>query len=254
MYLMNWCCAHAGTRQVLEVWLKGINVARWKWGTAMVLLALAGSLSGTARAQAVPVPPSPTIQQTPTLENEALQGLRYNNLYEISGGPAYSHFNPGPALVAGSNLGGFDIQGTRWLSKLFGATANVRGYYGTNGVIPNDTNTHGPFIYEHQLMGGVTFRGPKTEHAALDFHVLAGGSYGVFNSALNPGQTPGSLGLFSNGFAFATAGGGSVDLNRSPKLALRISPDILVTRFGGNYQKEFAISVGILYRFAKVRK
>ena len=84
--------------------------------------------------------------------------------------------------------------------------------------------------------------------------VLAGGAYGVFDSALNPGQTPGSLGLFSNGFALATAGGASVDLNRSPKLALRLSSDYLVTRFGGVSQKEFAFSVGILYRFSKVRK
>jgi hypothetical protein len=254
MYLRNWCCAHAGTQQVLEVWLRGISVARWKWGTAMVLLALVGSFNGTARAQAVPVPPSPTIQETPTLENETLQRLNYNNLYEIYGGLAYSHFNPGPALVAGSNLGGFDIQGTRWMTKHLGATANARGYYGTNGVVPNDTNTHGPFIYEHQLMGGVTYRALKSEHAALSFHGLVGGAYGVFNSALNHGQTPGSLGLFSNGFALATAGGVSVDLNRSPKLALRLSSDYLVTRFGGVSQQEFAFSAGILYRFSKVRK
>jgi hypothetical protein len=254
MYLRNWCCAHAGTRQALEVWLTGMKVVRWKWGIATVLLALMESLSGTAQAQAVPVPPAPTIQQTPTLENETLQGVRYDNLYEIYGGPAYTHFNPGPTLVAGSNLGGFDIQGTRWLRKRLGATANVRGYYGTNGVIPNDTNTHGPFIYEHQLMGGITYRGPSSEHVALDFHGLVGGAYGVFNSALNPGQTPGSLGLFSNGFALATAAGASVDLNRSPKLALRLSSDFLVTRFGDISQMEFAFSAGILYRFSKVRK
>lgn len=245
-------CRHAAC--FLEVWLKEMKVARWKWGIATVLLALVESLSGTAHAQAVPVPPSPTIQETPTLENETLQPLHYNNLYEISGGPAFSHFNPGPALVAGSDLGGFDIQATRWMSKRLGVTANARGYYGTNGVIPNDTNTHGPFIYEHQLLGGVTYRGPRSEHAALNFHGFVGGAYGVFNSALNPGQTPVSLGLFSNGFALATAAGASVDLNRSPQLALRLSSDYLVTRFGNVAQMEFAFSAGILYRLSKVRK
>jgi hypothetical protein len=252
--LLNWCCAQAGTRRVLEVWLKGISVARWKWGTATVLLALMGSFSGVARAQGVPVPPSPTIQETPTLENETLRPLRYDNLYEIYGAPAYSHFNAGPALVAGANIGGFDVQGTRWMTKRLGVTANLRGYYGTIGVIPNAAQIHGPFIYEHQAMGGVTYRSLHSEHVALNLHALVGGSYGVFNSALNPGQTPGSLGLFNNGFALATAWGGSIDLNRSPKLALRISPDYLLTRFGNVSQNEFAISVGLLYRFTKVRK
>lgn len=238
----------------MEVWLKEIEVSRRRRGAAAALLILLCSFSALARGQETPVPPSPTVQETPTLENETLQGLHYNNLYEIYGAPAYTHFNPGPALVAGSNLGGFDVQGTRWMRSRLGVTANLRGYYGTNGVIPNATNVHGPFIYEHQFLGGVSIRGPKNEHAALVFHALAGGAYGVFDSALNPGQSPGSLGLFNNGLAFATALGGSLDLNRSPKLALRLSPDYLLTRFGGANQHEFAISVGLLYRFSKVRK
>ena len=121
-------------------------------------------------------------------------------------------------------------------------------------MVPNDLNIHGPFIYEHQVLGGVSIRGPKNEHAALTFHALVGGAYGVFNSALNPGQTPQQFGMFGNGFALATALGGSLDLNRSPKLALRISPDYLLTNFGSTTQNEFAISVGILYRFTKGTK
>jgi hypothetical protein len=63
-----------------------------------------------------------------------------------------------------------------------------------------------------------------------------------------------NLGLFNNGVALATALGGSLDLNRSPRYSLRISPDYLLTRFGGVSQNEFAISVGVLYRFSKMRK
>jgi hypothetical protein len=205
-----------------------------------------------ARAQSGP--PAPTVQERPTLQNETLQGVSYNNKYEIYGGPAFSHFNSGPSLIPGTNLGGFDVQGTDWLSSWLGITANVRGYYGTQGVVPNALQIHGPFVYEHQFMGGASLRGPKNEHAALTFHVLAGGAYGVFNSALNQGQTPQEFGMFGNGLAFATALGGSVDLNRSSKISLRLSPDYLLTRFGGGSQNEFAISVGILYRFSKVRK
>jgi hypothetical protein len=209
-------------------------------------------LSTLARAQAGP--PSPTVQERPSLENETLQAVNYNNKYDLYGGFAFSHFNSGPSLVAGTNLGGPDVQGSLWFSNWLGVTANVRAYFGTQGVKPNALGIHGPFVYEYQFMGGPSFRGPRNQHAALNFHVLAGGAYGVFDSALDPGQTPAQFGMFNNGLAFATAIGGSADLNRSQRIALRISPDYLLTRFGGVSQNEFAISVGILYRFAKVRK
>src|SRR5215469_13745944 len=102
----------------LEVWLKGIRVAQWKQGTAAVFLSWGLLLGTVARGQAVP--PAPTVQEKPSLENEALAGVNYNNKYEIYGGFAFSHFNSGPALVAGTNLGGFDIQGTRWMTPRLG--------------------------------------------------------------------------------------------------------------------------------------
>ncbi len=85
----------------------------------------------------------------------------------------------------------------------------------------------------------------------MDFHALVGGSYGTFDTAIDQELTGPNLGLFKNGVTLATALGGSVDLNRSPKFALRISPDYLLTRFGGVSQNEFAISVGVLYRLNK---
>jgi hypothetical protein len=230
--------------------LKGIRFGQWRWGTAAVLLSCSAFLSNLALAQAGP--PAPTVQEQPSLENPTLQAVKYDNKYELYGGPAFSHFNSGPSLIAGTNLGGFDIQGTRWFTGILGATANIRGYYGTQGVVPNALGIHGPFVYQHQFMGGVTVRGPKSEHAALMLHAFAGGSYGVFNSATE-GVPPQVLGMFPNGFAFATALGGSLDLNRSPRIALRLSPDYILTRFGGVSQNEFAISVGVLYRFSKKR-
>jgi hypothetical protein len=232
-----------------EVWLKAIDVAARKMGWLVFGLML-GSIAG-----AQVVPPAQTVPEAPSLQNETLKPLDYRNKYDIYGGLAYSHFNSGPFLVAGTNLGGFDFQGTDWLKMRLGITANFRGYYGTQGVLPNDANIHGPLVYEHLFLGGVSARGPKNEHAALTFHGLIGGSYGVFNAdvpaTVNPQQV---LGLFSNGMALAMVAGGSLDLNRSSKLSLRLSPDYVVTRFGGQSQNEFAISVGILYRLSKMRK
>jgi hypothetical protein len=218
----------------------------------MGLLSTSWMLGSMAEAQAVP--PAQTIPEAPSLQNESLKPLDYRNKYDIYGGLASSHFNAGPALIPGANLGGFDVQGTMWLSMRLGATANVRGYYGTTGVVPNPYGIRGPFIMEHLFMGGPSIRGPKNEHAALTFHALVGGSYGIFDSAIDQGLTGPNLGLFSNGVTLATALGGSLDLNRSPRYSVRISPDYLLTRFGGVSQNEFAISVGLLYRFSKMRK
>ena len=242
---------------VVEVWLKAIGMAARKWGSSgvllgTVLLSLGSVLSGNAGAQVIP--PAQTIPEAPTLSNETLKPLDYRNKYDIYGGLASSHFNAGPALIPGANLGGFDVQGTMWLNMRLGVTANVRGYYGTTGVVPNPYGIHGPFIYEHLFMGGPSIRGPKNEHAALTFHALVGGSYGVFNSAIDQGLSGPNLGLFNNGVALATALGGSLDLNRDSKFSLRLSPDYMLTRFGGVSQNEFAFSVGVLYRLSKMRK
>jgi hypothetical protein len=237
--------------------LKAIGVDGRKWGTAGVLLGsalLSMGLTLGSIAGAQVIPPAKTVPEAPSLQNETLKPLDYSNKYDIYGGLASSHFNSGPALIPGANLGGFDVQGTMWLRPRIGATANIRGYYGTTGVVPNPYGIHGPFIFEQLFMAGPSFRGPKNEHAALTIHALVGGSYGVFNSAIDQGLTGPNLGLFNNGMTFATALGGSLDLNRSSRLALRLSPDYILTRFGGVAQNEFAISVGVLYRMKKPRK
>ena len=219
-------------------------------------------LSGTALAQSSPqqssssdkLPPPPTIDANVN-RNVTLNDVRYDNKYEIYGGIGSAHFNAGPQLLSGANLGGFDVQGTDWLTPRLGATVNLRGYYGTSGAQVNSFGVKGPFVMEHLGMGGVTFRARQNIHAALDLHALFGVDYGTFDAALGTQPlhpslpvTPADVGFFNNGATFATALGGSVDLNRSPQLAFRISPDYLYTRFGGVTQNEFAISVGIVYR------
>ena len=200
----------------------------------------------TASAQ-VPVYTSPAVAANDTLAN-----VKYDYRWELYGGLAYSHFNAGPNLLQGSNLGGFDIQGAHWFRRHWAAAANVRGYYGTSGVVPNTDGIKGPFVSEHMFMAGPEFRGPSNHHASLTLHALFGGAYGSFESALN-GVPPANLGLFSNQLAFGSALGGSLDLNRSPNLAFRISPDATLTNFGSaGIHEQFAISVGIVYRLDQV--
>ena len=220
----------------------------------------------TSRSQRLPPPPTIDVNVN---QNETLSAVRYDNKYEIYGGAGFSHFKSGPALAEGANLGGFDAQATWWLTKRLGATGNLRGYYGTQGVDPNPYGVGGPFVFEHMFLGGATYRLLAGEHAALNAHGMVGGAYGVFSSGLgndpnNPSYAvqPRDVGMYNNGLALATTIGGSLDLNRSPRLALRISPDWILTRYGGygtpsgipspsitRSQNEFGISVGILYRF-----
>jgi hypothetical protein len=183
--------------------------------------------------------------------NYALAGVKYDYKWELYGGFAYSHFNAGPNLLQGANLGGFDVQAARFFTPRWAAAANVRGYYGTSGVAPNPYGIQGPFVSEHMFLVGPEFRGPSNEHASLTLHALVGGAYGDFQRDLS-GVPPGVLGLFSNQFTFGSAFGGSIDLNRSPRLAFRISPDATFTNFGSaGLKDQFAISVGLIYRLDK---
>ncbi len=233
---------------------KNLLLAITRKAAALVIIPAAFALTASAQSSSTEkLPPPPTIDANVN-RNLTLNDVRYDNKYEIYGGIGSAHFNAGPSLLSGANLGGFDVSGTRWLTPHLGATANVRGYYGTSGAQVNPFGVKGPFVMEHLGMGGVTYRAKQNIHAALDFHALFGFDYGTFSSALGniPGTstpvTPAQVGFFNDGATFATALGGSIDLNRSPQLAFRISPDYLYTRFGGVTQNEFTISVGILYR------
>jgi hypothetical protein len=202
--------------------------------------------SRNLEAQSAPVYRPPVVAP-----NEPLAAVRYDRRWELYGGFAYSHFDAGPNVLEGANLGGLDIQAARFFTKRWAAVANVRGYYGTSAAVPNHFGISGPFVSEHMFLAGPEFRGPSNEHASMTFHALFGGAYGLFDHALG-GVPPGEVGFFNNQLAFGSAIGGSIDLNRSPRLALRISPDATLTNFGSaGIKEQFAISVGIVYRLGK---
>jgi len=80
-----------------------------------------------------------------------------------------------------------------------------------------------------------------------------------FNSHLD-GTTPLEQNFYYNQFAPAVIIGGHMDLNRSPRWVFRITPDAVMTHYGMNsvpkvsqFDVNFAISVGVEYRFKKKR-
>jgi hypothetical protein len=226
-------------------------------GLVVAAMAAAMCLVGArAEGQVVSPPPNPQLPAP-----APLAGVRYDYPWEVYGGFAYSHFDAGPKLLQGANLGGFDARIVREFGTRWGVGANVRGYYGTTGVSPNCGSCTGsgpnagpitgPFVSEHMFLAGPEYRLKANEHAAMMLHAFVGGAYGNFESGLN-GVNPATLGLFSNQFTVAGAFGGSIDLNRSPRLVFRIAPDATMTDFGSNgFAEQFAISVGIVYRLGK---
>ena len=75
-------------------------------------------------------------------------------------------------------------------------------------------------------------------------------AHGVFDGGTG-GVPPEDVGLYTNRTKPIAALGGSLDLNRSKNLAIRLSPDLILEHFGTETREFFAISAGVVYRFGK---
>ena len=214
------------------------------------------ALSVAALAQSTA---APTAGNGTYIASDPLANVRYDNRYDFSVGAAYAHIKAGPNLLQGSNLGGLDFSGSYWLSKHWAVEGTGRGYLGTSGAAPNSVDIRGPFISEYVFAAGPEWLGPHNKHGALIAHVLAGGAYGKFEQDLR-GSSPSVVDFYNDQVAPALIMGGHIDLNRSAHWVFRITPDALLTRYGINYGTKitptdinFAISVGVQYKFSKKR-
>ncbi len=191
--------------------------------------------------------------------------VTYDNKYEIYGGLNYMNFKAGENLPKRMNLGGAEIEGTYWLTGKWGVTAEYRGGAGTTQVFPNGNiyGIHRPLVYMNMGLAGVQYRGPKNQHAAIDYHAFGGIADGVFDAGtqgagagnvFTASQNATLVGLYSNHTAPIFALGGSLDLNRSKNWAIRLSPDLILERFGNETREFFAISGGVVYRFPAKKK
>jgi hypothetical protein len=247
-------------------------------------LAVAGSIGTlTASAQA-PSPaatdtqsssqaPAPTaapgtvaVSQATAAALAPYTGPKYDNRWEVYGGLNFMNGQAGQNTPVRYNMGGGEVMGTYWLTSHLGVAGDYRFGAGTTPVISPFYNRI--VIMQSITSGGVQYRGPKNRYAAIDFHALAGGTYGIFNYAVNhyPGGskesacvTPGggtqilgtTLGLYCNHLAPYGAVGGSIDFNESARLAIRLQPDLTFEHFGTELREYFAISLGVVYRLGK---
>ena len=220
------------------------------------------ALSFATRVQAQSTA-APTAGNGTYIASDPLAGVRYDNRYDVSLGRAYRHIKAGPNVLQGANLGGLDLSASYWFSKHWAVEGSGRYYLGTSGVgSVGGSNTgenlvKGPFVSEQLFVAGPEWLGPHNKHGALSAHALFGGAH--FDSHDFP-QTPQTIGFYNNQVAPAAIIGGHMDLNRSAHWVFRITPDAVITRYCANSTTNvtqtdvnFAISVGIQYKFSKKR-
>jgi hypothetical protein len=171
--------------------------------------------------------------------------------FDISGGAAYSHFNPGYAhQVRAINLIGFQGSATGWFSNLLGVEATMRGLYGTYDLPINGFNLPSTSpMSEYLFLFGPTVRLYQSPRYTAGMHLLVGGTYGSFDSAYHgSGIQPAQIGVYNSQLTTAYSVGGWADYKIMPKFAIRFTADYQPTRYSGLTQNEFEGAVGIVYK------
>jgi hypothetical protein len=227
-----------------------------RFPAALAAVAFLALSSGTcAQAQSTA---KPTTGNGTYIAGDPLAGVRYNNRYDLSLGMAYDHMKAGANVLQGANLGGLDLSGSFWFSKHFALEGTGRSYLGSSGAGTSGPNVvHGPFVSQYVFTAGPEWLGPHNKHGALIAHAMFGGAY--FDAHLG-NVSPLTENFYSNQIAPAAIIGGHMDLNRSAHWVFRITPDAVMTHYAmpstpavSQYDVNFAISVGIEYKFNKKR-
>jgi hypothetical protein len=242
-----------GNRAVTAVLAAGLLMAGAAQGWAQ------GTVAGQQPQTTVPIASSKIALAAP---------VTYDNKYEIFGGLNYMNFQAGQNLPNRMNLGGAEVLFTYWLPghnwvKNLGVGADYRFDAGTTPVFANGGTTalssngtginNRPLVYLHTGMLGAQYRGPKNQYAALSYHGYFGVSHGTFDYSLKnllPGAYP-LVGLYTNRTKPIAALGGSVDFNVSKKMAIRLSPDLILEHFGSEWREFVGVSGGVIYRIGK---
>jgi len=176
---------------------------------------------------------------------------QYAERWDFFGGAQYSHFNPSPGRgVEAINLLGWQGDATAWMRDHFGLEGTARGLYGTLVVPPNTEKIPAnPQMSEHLFLFGPNFRMLRGKNLTFGMHGLIGAAYGAFDTGFPAGTRPQDVGIFNNKLALGLVTGAWADYNLGPRLSVRIVTDFQPTHYGFTWQKEFAGSAGIVYKF-----
>ena len=183
--------------------------------------------------------------------------VTYTEKYEVYGGINFLNGQAGQVLPKRYNMGGGEAMATYWLTPKYGVAGDVRYDAGTTPVLPAAQSTNPavqtrPLVSQIIGMGGLQYHWFGNQHAGVNLHALAGVTHGTFDHS-NPGLDSTTFytatGLYSNRSAVMATAGGSIDFNRSARIAIRVSPEIVFEHFGDELREFVYVSGGIIYRF-----
>ncbi len=183
--------------------------------------------------------------------------VTYTEKYEVYGGINFLNGQAGQVIPKRYNMGGGEAMATYWLTPKYGITGDARYDAGTTPVLPAAQSTNPrvqtrPLVSQMIGMGGLQYHWFGNQRAGVNFHALAGVTHGTFDHS-NPGLDATTFytatGLYSNRTSAMGVAGGSVDFNRSARVAIRISPEIVFEHFGTELREFVYVSGGVIYRF-----
>lgn len=173
----------------------------------------------------------------------------YTHKYEAYFGGDYLRFHPGDTKQH-INESGWHVGITDYRFGKIGITADGRGYYGTAYAGRNEFGVYEPSISQYTFMAGPTVRFFEGLHWGWTANVLAGVGHGNFGTGTG-GLPPELIGLYKDGNALNLTAGASVDYNLGPGLALRLTPNYLLSRYGGSNQHNLGFNAGVVYRWGR---
>jgi hypothetical protein len=241
-----------------------------KTGQRAVMGVLAAGLlmAGAAQMQAQGTVATPPQTPIPIAGSKiALAApVTYDNKYEFYVAINFMNFMAGEHLPKRMNMGGGEFLATYWLAshkpflRNLGPGVQYRGEAGTTPVFGQAAglpyNLGRPLVYMNMILAGAQYRGPKNQYVALNYHAYAGASHGTFDDDLRPGQPPQPTfsqitGMYTNRTKPIAALGGSIDFNVSKRMAVRLSPDLILEHFGTEWREFVGVSGGVIFRVGK---
>ncbi len=260
----------AGRQMLEEMWRRMLRLktmgwkktgARWTESRALAGTLAMGLLIATTsqgRAQDT-VQTTTTTTPTKTTITSSKIGpsapVTYDNRWETYIGLTYMSFKAGQNLPKFMNFGGGVVQGTYWLTDHLGASIQYRGQAGTTPVFAGADlyKISRPLVYMNMGLLGAEYRGPKNQYIAVNYHAYGGVSHGTFSDTRKPNEPffYQVTGLYRDSTKPIAYLGGSIDYNLAKRVAIRLSPDLVLTHFGTDTREYFGISLGGIYRFGK---
>ncbi|HUV96280.1 MAG TPA: hypothetical protein VMV98_02315 [Acidobacteriaceae bacterium] len=190
--------------------------------------------------------------QTKQRREAALVTETYTHRWEFYVGGEYMRFRPGPYLH-NSGMGGWIVGATRYFNPRFGIIADARGLYGNNSlgaVNGGGNNTYNAKFAVFPFTIGPIYRFYGTSKISVSAALQVGDIYGYFDK--NTGAfPPTSVGFYPASNVGAAIASLHLDYNLSPGLAVRLSPHMLMDHFGGNFDHNQGIMLGMVYRFGR---